>query len=56
MGRVSRHEILMLLVFALVATLWMTTALHGINYAVVAMVGIGVLLLTGVLDLGRRHH
>ena len=49
MGRVSRHEILMLLVFALVATLWMTTAFHGINYAVVAMLGIGVLLLTGVL-------
>ncbi|HEX5703520.1 MAG TPA: DASS family sodium-coupled anion symporter [Pyrinomonadaceae bacterium] len=49
MGRVSRHEILMLLVFGLVATLWMTTAFHGINYAVVAMLGIGVLLLTGVL-------
>lgn len=49
MGGVSRHEILMLLVFALVATLWMTTAFHGINYAVVAMLGIGVLLLTGVL-------
>ena len=49
MGRVSRQEILMLLVFALVATLWMTTAFHGINYAVVAMLGIGVLLLTGVL-------
>jgi divalent anion:Na+ symporter, DASS family len=49
MGRVSRHEILMLLVFALVATLWMTTAFHGINYAVVAMLGIGVLLLAGVL-------
>ena len=39
----------MLLVFALVATLWMTTAFHGINYAVVAMLGIGVLLLSGVL-------
>jgi DASS family divalent anion:Na+ symporter len=49
MGRLSRHERLMLFVFALVATLWMTTAFHGINYAVVAMVGISVLLLTGVL-------
>jgi divalent anion:Na+ symporter, DASS family len=49
LGRISRHEILMLLVFALVATLWMTTAFHGIHYAVVAMSGIGVLLLTGVL-------
>ncbi|MGI9064937.1 MAG: anion permease [Pyrinomonadaceae bacterium] len=50
MGPTSRHERLMLFVFALVATLWMTTAFHGINYAVVAMVGICVLLLTGVLE------
>jgi divalent anion:Na+ symporter, DASS family len=50
MGSTSRHEKLMLFVFALVATLWMTTAFHGINYAVVAMVGICVLLLTGVLS------
>ncbi|MEK6279141.1 MAG: DASS family sodium-coupled anion symporter [Acidobacteriota bacterium] len=49
MGPPSRYERLMLFVFALVATLWMTTAFHGINYAVVAMVGICVLLLTGVL-------
>jgi len=49
MGRISRSEILMMMVFVLVATLWMTTAFHGINYAVVAMVGIGVLLLSGVL-------
>lgn len=50
MGRTSRQEKLMLFVFGLVATLWMTTAFHGINYAVVAMVGICVLLLTNVLD------
>jgi len=49
MGSASRNERLMLLVFALVATLWMTTAFHGINYAVVAMLGICVLLLTGVI-------
>lgn len=49
MGRTSRHEKLMLFVFGLVATLWMTTGFHGVNYAVVAMVGICVLLLTGVL-------
>ena len=49
MGRISLHEILMLVVFVLVAGLWMTSAFHGINYAVVAMVGICVLLLTGVL-------
>jgi DASS family divalent anion:Na+ symporter len=44
-----RDEILMLIVFGLVAILWMTTALHDINYAAVAMLGICVLLLTNVL-------
>ncbi len=50
MGPMSRHEKLMLFVFALIAGLWMTTGLHAINYAVVALVGIGVLLLSGVLN------
>lgn len=50
MGRMSRSEKLMLAVFALVAGLWMTNAFHGINYAVVALVGICVLLLSGVLN------
>lgn len=50
MGRMSLHEKLMLLVFALVAILWMTTSWHGINYAVVALLGICVLLLSGVLE------
>jgi DASS family divalent anion:Na+ symporter len=50
MGRTSRGEKLMLIVFALVASLWMTTALHGINYAAVALLGICVLLLSGVLN------
>src|SRR5205085_7350914 len=58
MGPMQRSEKLMLLVFALVALLWMTTALHHIDYSVVALVGIGVLLLSGVLDwadvLGER--
>lgn len=58
MGRMSLHEKLMLLVFALIAGLWMTTSFHAINYAVVALVGIGVLLLSGVLSwddvLGER--
>ena len=39
----------MLLTFAVVASLWMTTSLHGISYAVVALLGICVLLLSGVL-------
>jgi divalent anion:Na+ symporter, DASS family len=50
MGRMSSSERLMLLVFFLVAILWMTNKFHGIDYAVVALVGISVLLLTNVLD------
>jgi DASS family divalent anion:Na+ symporter len=49
MGKMAWGEKMMLIVFALVAGLWMTTAFHGINYAVVALVGICVLLLSGVL-------
>lgn len=50
MGPMKWSERLMLLVFGLVAILWITTKLHGIDYAVVAMLGISVLLVTGVLD------
>ncbi len=52
MGRMAWGEKMMLVVFALVAGLWMTTAFHGINYAVVALVGICVLLLSEVLNWG----
>lgn len=50
MGKMSRPEKLMLVVFGLIAMMWMTTGWHQINYAVVALVGICVLLLSGVLD------
>ena len=50
MGAMSRAEKMLLLVFGLVAGLWMTTELHRIHYAVVALAGVGVLLLTGVLE------
>ena len=50
MGPMKWSERLMLLVFALVAILWMTNKLHGIDYATVALLGISVLLVTGVLD------
>lgn len=50
MGRTSRGERVMLCVFVLVGALWMTTAWHQINYAVVAMLGIGVLLVGRVLE------
>lgn len=50
MGPMKWSERLMLLVFFLVAILWMTISLHGIDYAAVALLGISVLLVTGVLD------
>jgi DASS family divalent anion:Na+ symporter len=65
LGPLSWQEKVMLLVFALVATLWMLPGivpllggytfgvlqmLGSIHYAVVALVGICVLLLSGVLD------
>jgi DASS family divalent anion:Na+ symporter len=49
MGPMSRDERMMLLVFALTAGLWMTSALHQINYTVVALIGVSTLLLTKVL-------
>jgi DASS family divalent anion:Na+ symporter len=53
MGPMSRAERRMLLVFGLVAALWMTTALHGLHYAAVALLGIGALLVSGVI--GWEH-
>ena len=50
MGAMSGGEKLMLLTFLLVASLWMTSSLHGIHYAVVALLGICILLLSGVLQ------
>jgi DASS family divalent anion:Na+ symporter len=50
MGPMKRDERLMLAVFLLVAGLWMTTAWHHINYAVVALLGISTLFLTNVLS------
>jgi DASS family divalent anion:Na+ symporter len=50
MGRMKWSERLMLLVFALVAILWMTSKIHEMDYATVALLGISVLLITGVLD------
>ncbi|HEX9564728.1 MAG TPA: anion permease [Gemmatimonadaceae bacterium] len=50
MGPMTRDEKMMLLVFVLVAGLWITQSLHSIHYAVVALIGVAVLLLTRVLD------
>lgn len=48
-GPMRRDERMMLFVFAIVAGLWMTTPLHHIDYAVVALLGVSALFLTGVL-------
>jgi DASS family divalent anion:Na+ symporter len=50
MGPMKWSEWLMLVVFGVVAILWMTNRFHGIDYAAVALLGISVLLITGVLD------
>ena len=49
LGRMSRGETIMLIMFAIIAGLWMTTSLHQINYAVIALGGICALLITNVL-------
>jgi len=49
LGRMTRGERIMLIVFALIAGLWMTTSWHQINYAVIALGGVCALLLTNVL-------
>ena len=50
LGKTKWSEWLMLLVFGLVAALWMTPKLTGLHYATVAMIGICVLLFSGILD------
>ncbi|GBC77056.1 Putative malate transporter YflS [bacterium HR08] len=50
LGPMSRQEKVMLLVFLVVAALWMTMSWHGIHYAVIALLGIALLLLGGVLS------
>jgi DASS family divalent anion:Na+ symporter len=50
LGPMGRQERITLAVFLLVAGLWITASWHHMAYAVVALLGVGVLLLTGVLD------
>ena len=49
MGGMRRNEAVSLVVFIVVGLLWMTTAWHGVEVAVVAMAGLTVLLVTDVL-------
>ncbi|MGQ0539911.1 MAG: DASS family sodium-coupled anion symporter, partial [Gemmatimonadaceae bacterium] len=59
LGPMSTSERLTLAVFLVVAGLWMTTAWHHLNYAVVALAGISALILLQVLSwddvLGERN-
>jgi divalent anion:Na+ symporter, DASS family len=50
MGAMSGRELIAAVVFAGVCAMWMTTALHGIDVAVVALAALGVLLMTNVLS------
>jgi DASS family divalent anion:Na+ symporter len=58
MGRPKWSEWLMLLVFLLVSILWMTSKLHGIDYAAVALLGISSycsrVCSTGKISLTRK--
>jgi DASS family divalent anion:Na+ symporter len=49
LGRLSRHEKILLVVFVAVVILWITSRFHGIDSTVIALVGISALLVTGVL-------
>jgi divalent anion:Na+ symporter, DASS family len=50
MGMMSRQEKIMLLVFFFVAAMWMTYGFHRIEYTVIALTGICVLLISGVIE------
>jgi DASS family divalent anion:Na+ symporter len=49
MGPLSRSEWITLLVFAGVGLMWLTTVWHGIDVTLVALVGLGVLLVSGTM-------
>jgi DASS family divalent anion:Na+ symporter len=49
LGRLKRSEAVLLAVFAGLLALWATSQLHGLDATLVALVGVAVLLGTGVL-------
>lgn len=49
LGRLTRHEKILLAVFIAVVTMWITSFWHGIDSTVVALVGISALMVTRVL-------
>lgn len=50
MGTLSSPEKIMLLVFTVATILWLTSVVHGIDVTVIALLGVCVLLLSGVLE------
>lgn len=58
MGPMRRAEKIVLAVFLLVCGLWGTSALHGLDTTIVALLGVGILLATGALSWGdaMREH
>jgi DASS family divalent anion:Na+ symporter len=49
MGPLDRDQAVTLLVFAGVGTMWITSAWHGTDVTLVAMIGLAVLLVTGTM-------
>ncbi len=50
LGPLTRSEKILLAVFAVVVSLWITTIWHGIDSTVIALSGIAILLITNVLE------
>ncbi len=49
LGRIERREAITLAVFAGVGLLWLTTGFHRLDVTFVALLGLGVMLVTGTL-------
>ena len=49
LGPLTSHEKILLVVFVFVVILWITAKLHGIDATVIALFGIAILLVSGVL-------
>jgi DASS family divalent anion:Na+ symporter len=52
LGPPTRSETIMFTVFVLLMLLWITKGWHGVDYPVVALLGLGILLIAGVLEWG----
>lgn len=51
LGKISRNEIIMLLTFLLMIILWATATYTQLDNGVIAMLGVVILLITGVIKL-----